>query len=331
MHKSKTSFDKLGRPPFKQTMANFSRRLHVYRRDTAKAKVDNKSPKSYPHTFINLKGLQMKEDKSLIIQRQNRNLSERILRQMVKKSQIDNNFEHSYDHRITKNNLLARERDLMQLVQKNQAMLKRIVSVKPHYNMNKYICKYEKEKMQTLQEKGKMHAQAGQKQYLKNVKVMAKSRNLQPENYSRKLLKRATKRGCSNRRTDKCGDNLMVNQYRAVREPPWLLLHEDGRPIRPGYDDTTEEDRTVPHVSGLTSTRNDSSSNGSSGFVRKEYGVKFKKIKSQKMFKPSPKVAIVRNRSPNKELVAVKKKPKRKIYADFGTVDFKETYKLVLI
>lgn len=68
---------------------HLSQRLHEIRRDNAVKKIDDRCPELYMHQHVKLKRLQQIEDGNLALQVDNRLMAERILQNMVRRSQID--------------------------------------------------------------------------------------------------------------------------------------------------------------------------------------------------------------------------------------------------
>lgn len=91
--------------PVFQGKKHLSQRLHEIRRDHAVKKIDNRCPALYMHQHVKLKRLQQIEEGNLALQIDNRNLAERILKNMVRKSQIDCYRLKSYWFLITKINV----------------------------------------------------------------------------------------------------------------------------------------------------------------------------------------------------------------------------------
>lgn len=109
-------------------------RTHIMRRDFAKPVVDNKCPTMYMHMYMKLKRLQLIEDQGLMMQQDNRRMAEKILRQMVMKSQVDNHFDPKDNIDRMKERLKLRQKSLMVTTLQNAALLKRMQLYKSPYN-----------------------------------------------------------------------------------------------------------------------------------------------------------------------------------------------------
>ncbi|XP_046853606.1 uncharacterized protein CFAP97D2-like [Xenia sp. Carnegie-2017] len=113
--------------------------------------IDNKPPETYIHLHINLKKMQKQEERSALINKENRLLLEKMSSIMRTKGSVD----HNNNYQLRSLNKTKRQRELLRLTHENQAILKRLTSKEPHYNhlqweeewqMNKIymnnICKY---------------------------------------------------------------------------------------------------------------------------------------------------------------------------------------------
>ena len=104
--------------------------------------VDTSCPQTYLHSYINLKGLRTKELEKNEIERLNQMLTNNILRIMVSKSTLDNYYNPSLGKEIHKIKSEGKSRRLQQILLENQAILKRIVTVKSTYPLKKWEQEY---------------------------------------------------------------------------------------------------------------------------------------------------------------------------------------------
>jgi len=123
---------------------HLSQRLHEIRRDNAIKKIDDRCPELYMHQHIKLKRLQQIEDGNLALQVDNRLLAERILQNMVRRSQVDCHRVPFYDFQQLRTKLMTRQRKLMRRTLENQAYLKRLAKVKSYYNHKKDELDYQR-------------------------------------------------------------------------------------------------------------------------------------------------------------------------------------------
>ncbi|XP_028412732.1 uncharacterized protein CFAP97D2-like [Dendronephthya gigantea] len=92
--------------------------------------IDNKSPETYIHLHLNLKKMQKQEERSALIDKENRLLLEKMTSIMRTRGSVDNH--NNYQARSL--NKTKRQRELLRLTHENQAILKRITSKEPIYN-----------------------------------------------------------------------------------------------------------------------------------------------------------------------------------------------------
>ncbi|CAB3992275.1 carboxypeptidase E-like [Paramuricea clavata] len=92
--------------------------------------IDNKPPETYIHLHLNLKKMQKEEERSALIDKENRLLLEKMSSIMRTRGSVDN--RNSYLARSL--NKTLRQRELLRVTHENQAILKRITSKEPHYN-----------------------------------------------------------------------------------------------------------------------------------------------------------------------------------------------------
>ncbi|KAM4623074.1 sperm axonemal maintenance protein CFAP97D1 [Discoglossus pictus] len=107
---------------------------HVTRVKTAKPEIDNVPPRSFLHHHVQMKKIQLEQERLAVIEKDNRALLERIAHIMRSKGAVDN-WNNCYLRSL---NTGKRNRDILRITMENQAILKRIQDSKSGYNHKKW-------------------------------------------------------------------------------------------------------------------------------------------------------------------------------------------------
>ncbi|CAF0726754.1 unnamed protein product [Adineta steineri] len=98
----------------------------------ARPSIDTRPPRTYLHLHMKLKKLQLAEERTATIERDNRILLEKMSTIMRTNSSLDNRNNY-VGHSL---NQEKRRRELLRVSRENSTMLKRIVDRKPEFNQN---------------------------------------------------------------------------------------------------------------------------------------------------------------------------------------------------
>ncbi|XP_075436245.1 sperm axonemal maintenance protein CFAP97D1 isoform X2 [Ascaphus truei] len=101
----------------------------------AKAQIDNKPPRTFLHNHVQVKKIQLQQDRLAYIEKDNKLMLERIAQIMRSKGLVDN-WNDCYLRRSR--NCGKRNRDIVRITMDNQALLKRIQETKPDYEYKKW-------------------------------------------------------------------------------------------------------------------------------------------------------------------------------------------------
>ncbi|XP_071945121.1 sperm axonemal maintenance protein CFAP97D1-like [Antedon mediterranea] len=112
---------------------------HRQKVQNAQAVIDNRPPHIYMHLHLKLKKLQMEEERTAIIERDNRILLEKMCYIMRTRGRVDN--YNDYEQKSL--NKTKRQRELLRVTHENQAILKRIFSKEAHYSHLKWEHEWE--------------------------------------------------------------------------------------------------------------------------------------------------------------------------------------------
>ncbi|XP_030631298.1 uncharacterized protein CFAP97D1-like [Chanos chanos] len=100
-----------------------------------KPMVDNKAPRTYLHSHLNLKKIQMEQERLMEIERDNRLLVSRVARTMARGG-LDNWNDY---HPKPSVNADLRNRELVKISLENQALLKKINMTKSVYDHKTWL------------------------------------------------------------------------------------------------------------------------------------------------------------------------------------------------
>ncbi|XP_069490505.1 sperm axonemal maintenance protein CFAP97D1 [Ambystoma mexicanum] len=118
----------------KKKWDNHHYQCHRSRVDSAKSEIDNKPPKVFLHHHVQMKKLQMEQERMAVIEKNNRLLLDRIAHIMRSKGSVDN-WNECY---IKSLNGGKRNRDMVKISMENQAINKRLQEGKAYYNHKKW-------------------------------------------------------------------------------------------------------------------------------------------------------------------------------------------------
>lgn len=104
---------------------------HRRRVAAVRPQIDTRPPQTYMHLHLKLKKLQLEEERLAVIERDNRNLLEKMSSIMRTSGKIDNR-NNNYDRRSL--NRQRRLRELLRIAKENQDILKRITLSQPQYD-----------------------------------------------------------------------------------------------------------------------------------------------------------------------------------------------------
>ncbi|XP_041732003.1 sperm axonemal maintenance protein CFAP97D1 isoform X2 [Coregonus clupeaformis] len=102
----------------------------------SKQMVDNKAPRTYLHCHLNMKKIQMEQERLMELERDNRLLVSRIARTMGTKGGLDNWNEYQAKPSV---NADLRNRELVKISLENQAILKKINMTKSVYDHRTWL------------------------------------------------------------------------------------------------------------------------------------------------------------------------------------------------
>ncbi|KAL4659273.1 hypothetical protein GN956_G3539 [Arapaima gigas] len=115
-------------------------RLHLNQMETAKPVIDNKAPKRYVHDQPNTKKLEREQQRLKEVQRENWFLASKIKKITASKGSLDNwnNYQRKSSGYFDRWN-----QELERISLANQAMLKKMNSIKSDYDHDKLTTDYE--------------------------------------------------------------------------------------------------------------------------------------------------------------------------------------------
>ncbi|XP_075702347.1 sperm axonemal maintenance protein CFAP97D1 [Rhinoderma darwinii] len=118
----------------KKKWDSYHYQCHMSRVRTAKPEVDNKPPRIFLHHHVQMKRIQMEQERLTVIEKNNRLLMEKIAHIMCTRGALDNwNNCH-----LGSLNSSKRNRDIVRITAENQAIHKRIQESKPNYDHKKW-------------------------------------------------------------------------------------------------------------------------------------------------------------------------------------------------
>ncbi|KAM9296663.1 sperm axonemal maintenance protein CFAP97D1 [Gastrophryne carolinensis] len=131
---------------------------HMARVKSAKAEIDNKPPKIYLHHQLQLKKIQMEQERIAVTERENQILMEKIACIMRTKGDVDN-WNTSY---IRHSNRSKQNKDIERITAENQTIIKRIQECKPNYDHREWESKW-KAARKPLKKEPLIHSDAKKK------------------------------------------------------------------------------------------------------------------------------------------------------------------------
>ncbi|XP_056404671.1 sperm axonemal maintenance protein CFAP97D1 isoform X2 [Hyla sarda] len=104
-----------------------------FRSNFAKPEIDNKPPRIFLHPHVQLRKIQMEQERLAVIEKDNRRLMEKIAHIMRTGGEVDNwNNSPSISLKSSRRN-----REIVRITVENQAIHKRIQDSKPNYDNKK--------------------------------------------------------------------------------------------------------------------------------------------------------------------------------------------------